>query len=269
VSAQRNAPCGSLPTLAYPEPVAGQRNQTVVEDCLKAIFSVGEWDARGRTNSEVAARLGASASTVSELVRRLTDEGLVEHEPYGAIELTDRGLRQALAMVRRHRLIETYLVDRLGYSWDEVHDEAEVLEHAISDRMLARMDVALGHPWRDPHGDAIPTAGGLLHRPEASPLASLDAGDVGWVARILDEEPELLRWFDEQGVTLDTRITVMGHKPFGGAFTIAIGDDDPTTVDLGIQALSSLWIAPTAPLGSSPTVDGCHYARCQHVGSPA
>ena len=250
--------------------MAGQRSRTVVEDALKAIFSVGEWDARGRTNGDVAARLGASASTVSELVRRLTDEGLVEHEPYGGSELTDDGLRQALAMVRRHRLIETYLVDSLGYSWDEVHDEAEVLEHAISDRMLSRMDVALGHPWRDPHGDAIPTAAGLLHRPEASPLASLDEGDVGWVARILDEEPELLRWFDEQGVILDARVTVIGHKPFGGAFTIAIGEDgEQSTVDLGIQALSSLWIAPTAPLDPSPTADGCHYARCHHVGTPA
>jgi len=248
--------------------VAGQRNRTVVEDCLKAIFSVGEWDVRGRTNSEVAARLGASSSTVSDLVRRLTDEGLVEHERYGAIGLTDAGLRQALAMVRRHRLIETYLVDSLGYSWDEVHDEAEVLEHAISDRMLARMDVALGLPWRDPHGDAIPTADGLLHLPEASPLASLEEGAVGWVARILDEEPELLRWFDEQGLTLDTRVTVVGQKPFGGPFTIAIGEDELTTIDLGIQALSSLWIAPDAPL-ERPLADGCHYARCHHTGSAA
>ena len=248
--------------------MAGQRNRTVVEDCLKVIFSVGEWDVRGRTNSEVAARLGASSSTVSDLVRRLTDEGLVEHERYGAIGLTDAGLRQALAMVRRHRLIETYLVDSLGYSWDEVHDEAEVLEHAISDRMLARMDVALGHPWRDPHGDAIPTADGLLHLPEASPLASLEEGAVGWVARILDEEPELLRWFDEQGLTLDTRVTVVGQKPFGGPFTIAIGEDELTTIDLGIQALSSLWIAPDAPV-ETPLADGCHYAQCHHTGSAA
>jgi DtxR family Mn-dependent transcriptional regulator len=101
-------------------------------------------------------------------------------------------------------------------------------------------------------------------------LAALEAGDVGWVARILDEEPELLLWFDDQGVTLDTRITVIGAKPFGGAFTIAIGeDDDLTTVDLGIQALSSLWIAPAAPVEPSPTAEGCHYARCHHVGSPA
>lgn len=246
--------------------MAGQRNRTVVEDGLKAIFSVGEWDVRGRTNSEVAARLNASASTVSELVRRLTDEGLVEHEPYGAIGLTDAGLAQALSMVRRHRLIETYLVERLDYSWDEVHDEAEVLEHAVSDRMLARMDDSLGHPWRDPHGDAIPTTDGLLHRPQASPLASLDPGDSGWVARILDEEPELLRWFDQQGLTLDTRLTVVGSKPFGGAFTIAIGDDGSTEIDLGIQAVASLWIAPGAPVEMALPA-GCHYEQCVHLGT--
>jgi DtxR family transcriptional regulator, Mn-dependent transcriptional regulator len=245
--------------------VAGQRNQTVVEDCLKAIFSVGEWDERGRTNSEVAARLSASASTVSELVRRLTDDGLVEHERYGAIGLTDAGLRQALSMVRRHRLIETYLVETLGYSWDEVHDEAEVLEHAISDRLLARMDRALGHPWRDPHGDAIPTPDGLLHRPDASPLASMAEDESGWVARILDEEPELLRWFDAEGITLDTRVTVVGNKPFGGALTIAAGDDGHR-VDLGIQAVASLWISPTPP-SADPLPGGCHYATCHHVGT--
>jgi DtxR family Mn-dependent transcriptional regulator len=109
--------------------------------------------------------------------------------------------------------------------------------------MLARMDDALGHPWRDPHGDAIPTPDGLLHRPEARPLASLEPGEVGWIARILDEEPELLRWFGEHGLTLDTRLTVIGHKPFGGAFTVAIGPDGDET--------------------------GCHYAQCHHEGVPA
>lgn len=248
--------------------VAGQRNRTVIEDSLKAIYSVGEWDSRARTNSEIAARLGVSASAMSDLTRRLSDEGLVDHVRYGTIELTDAGLRQALAMVRRHRLIETYLVDRLGYSWDEVHDEAEVLEHAVSDRMLSRMDDALGHPWRDPHGDAIPTPEGILHLPDARPLAALDEGEGGWIARILDEEPELLRWFVDQGITLDAQLTVVRRQPFGGALSVAIGDRGSTRpVDLGIQAVASLWIAPSAPVDLSTTSGGCHYTSCRHIGA--
>jgi DtxR family Mn-dependent transcriptional regulator len=247
--------------------MAGQRSRTVVEDCLKVIFSVGEWDERGRTNSEIAARLGASTSTVSELVRRLTDEGLVEHERYGSVGLTPAGLSEALRMVRRHRLIETFLVEQLGYSWDQVHDEAEVLEHAVSDFMLDRMDEALGRPWRDPHGDAIPTPQGVLHRPDAQPLAALDAGDGGFVARILDEEPELLRWFSEQGIALDSPLTVVEHKPFGGAVEVRLGAEH--TVDLGIQAVAALWISAGAPLEDVTDPYVCHYAGCQHEGEPS
>lgn len=246
--------------------MAGQRNRTLVEDCLKAIFSMGEWDERGRTNSEIAARLNASTSTVSELVRRLTEEGLVDHERYGSIELTPEGLTAALRMVRRHRLIETFLVDQLGYSWDQVHDEAEVLEHAVSDFMLDRMDVALHQPWRDPHGDAIPTPDGVLHRPNAQPLAALDAGDQGFVARILDEAPELLRWFHEQGIALDTPVTVVELKPFGGAVTLQLENPDGPVVDLGIQAVAALWISSTAPLADADP-RSCHYADCRHVGA--
>lgn len=248
--------------------MAVPRNRTIVEDCLKAIFSVGEWDERGRTNSEIAARLGASTSTVSELVRRLTDEGLVDHERYGAIALTPAGLTEALRIVRRHRLIETFLVKQLGYSWDQVHDEAEVLEHAVSDFMLDKMDTALGRPWRDPHGDAIPTPNGVLHRPDARPLAALDMSEGGFVARILDEDPELLRWFDEQQVTLDSPLTVIEHKPFGGAVEVRIGGEDGHSVDFGIQAVASLWISADAPLQGVTEPYSCHYADCHHAGEP-
>lgn len=250
--------------------MAAPRNRILVEDGLKAIFSVGEWDERGRTNSEIAARLHASTSTTSELVRRLTDEGLVEHERYGAIDLTAEGMAQALRMVRRHRLIETFLVEQLGYTWDQVHDEAEVLEHAVSDFMLDRIDSSLGQPWRDPHGDAIPTPGGVLHRPEARPLAALDEGEGGFVARILDEEPELLRWFVEQGITLDTPLTVVERKPFGGAVAVRLGGGEAgPTIDLGIQAVGALWIAATAPLADVTEAYVCHYANCRHLGAPA
>lgn len=245
--------------------MANRRNVVAVEDCLKTIFSVGEWDARARTVGDIAARLKASTSSVSELVRRLTDDGLVEHERYGRVDLTDAGLAKALQMVRRHRLIETYLVTALDYAWDEVHDEAEVLEHAISDLMLDRMDARLGRPWRDPHGDAIPTPEGVLHRPVARPLAELEEGDGGHVVRILDEEPELLRWFADEGIVLDVRLTVRHVKPFGGATEIELGDG--RTVDLGVQAIASLWVAEAPPSADASLPDGCHYASCEHIAA--
>jgi DtxR family Mn-dependent transcriptional regulator len=248
--------------------VANRRNRAAVEDCLKVIFSVGEWDERGRTVGEIAARMRASTSAVSELVRRLSDEGLVEHERYGSVALTDAGLTRALMMVRRHRLIETYLVRELEYRWDEVHDEAEVLEHAISDLMLDRMDRRLGQPWRDPHGDAIPTPDAVLHLPEARPLAELDEGHGGFIVRILDEEPDLLRWFSENGISLDTELTVRERKPFGGALEVSVGPAGSSRIlDLGIQAVASLWISDAPPLPGVTAPFTCHYANCSHITS--
>src|SRR5690606_1966104 len=139
---------------------------------------------------------------------------------YGAITLTPEGRALAVAMVRRHRLIETWLVETFGYAWDEVHDEAEVLEHAVSDRLLARIDESLGRPVRDPHGDPIPAADGSIMIPEAVTLASADAGHVGTVVRISDRDPELLRYLDERGFRLDAPVEVVGREPFGGALTV-------------------------------------------------
>ena len=149
----------------------------------------------------LAERIGVSASTASESIRKLADQGLVHHEKYGAVTLTEAGRRAALAMVRRHRLMETFLVRMLGYSWDEVHDEAEVLEHAVSDRMLDRIDAKLGYPKRDPHGDPIPAADGHVPTPDARQLSVCEDGATGTVARISDADPEMLRYFDSVGIT--------------------------------------------------------------------
>ena len=132
----------------------------------------------------LATRLGVGASTVSETVRRLADSGLVTHQPYGAVELTADGERHALAVVRRHRLIETFLVEVLGYGWDEVHDEAEVLEHAVSDLFVERIAAQLGHPRRDPHGDPIPGADGSLDDPGGQRAVGRRAGRVGGRAHL-------------------------------------------------------------------------------------
>lgn len=177
---------------------------TVVEDYLKVIHGHTEWQPEPITTGALAARLGLAASTVTEMVKKLVVQGLVRHEPYGAIELTEDGTELALRMVRRHRLIETWLVQHVGYTWDEVHDEAEVLEHAMSDRLLDALDEQLGHPVRDPHGDPIPAADGSVTRPSAVTLAGASGGRI---VRISDRDPLLLRHLEAEGLVLDAVVT--------------------------------------------------------------
>lgn len=187
------------------------------QDHLKVIWSAAEWVDSPVTTTALAERLGVAPSTVSEQVRRLVDAGLVLHEPYRPIALTPEGEAQALRMVRRHRLIETWLVAELGYSWDEVHDEAEALEHAVSDLMVERLDARLGFPSADPHGDPIPAADGAVHRPDARPLNTLGVGGSGAVARVDDREPATLRWCEGVGLRPGTTITVLGRGETPGA----------------------------------------------------
>jgi DtxR family Mn-dependent transcriptional regulator len=140
------------------------------------------------------------------MVKKLVASGHVAHAPYGAVRLTDSGRREALRMVRRHRLVETWLVSQYGYDWDEVHDEAEVLEHALSDRLLSTIAEQLGHPRRDPHGDPIPTEEGEVEVPDAVPLSELPARGRGVVARVSDRDAAVLRAVMAAGVRLDSEI---------------------------------------------------------------
>jgi DtxR family Mn-dependent transcriptional regulator len=220
---------------------------TVAQDYLKTIWTAQEWSHEKVSTKLLAERIGVSASTASESIRKLADQGLVNHEKYGAVTLTDAGRRAALQMVRRHRLMETFLVNELGYSWDEVHDEAEVLEHAVSDLMLDRIDAKLGHPTRDPHGDPIPAADGQVPTPPARQLSECENGDAGTVARISDADPEMLRYFDSVGISLDSRLRVVARRDFAGLITVAIGSPDSTegaeaTVDLGSPAAEAIWV---------------------------
>ncbi|GAA4194894.1 metal-dependent transcriptional regulator [Gryllotalpicola kribbensis] len=173
---------------------------STVQDYLKVIWSATEWAPGPVTVTRLAERMGVRKATVSDAVRRLVDAGLLAHEPYGGVELTELGRGHALGMVRRHRLIETFLVDMLGYGWDEVHDEAENLEHAVSDTLVDRIDALLGHPTRDPHGDPIPTRDGLPHLPDAILLADAPAGVPLTVERISDSDPALLRALASRGI---------------------------------------------------------------------
>jgi len=173
---------------------------STVQDYLKVIWSATEWAPGPVTVTRLAERMGVRKATVSDAVRRLVDAGLLAHEPYGGVELTELGRGHALGMVRRHRLIETFLVDMLGYGWDEVHDEAENLEHAVSDTLVDRIDALLGHPTRDPHGDPIPTRDGLPHLPDAILLADAPAAVPLTVERISDSDAALLRALAARGI---------------------------------------------------------------------
>jgi len=216
-----------------------------VEDYVKTIYSHTEWQRDAITPSELASRLGLAPSSVTEMIKKLSRSGLVVHVPYGPVTLTAEGTALALRMVRRHRLIETWLVERFGYGWDEVHVEAEVLEHAMSDRLLDAIAEQLGQPVRDPHGDPIPAADGSVARPPALLLLGAPDGSRGMVVRISDRDPALLRYLTGESITVDVDITVLGRHPFGGALAVRIAGVEGAghEVDLGAEAAAAIWIS--------------------------
>lgn len=213
------------------------------QNYLKAVWLLAEWTDTPVTPSLIAERTELKLSSVSDAVRKLTSQGLLDHTPYGAVELTDEGRAYAVAMVRRHRLIETFLVSTLGYSWDQVHDEAETLEHAVSDFMIDRIDELLGHPTRDPHGDPIPTADGVVRVVAATQLSSVAPGAHVVVERISDDDPELLQFFEDRGIVLGAQLTLQEGAPFSGSLEVVVsGEPDP--VALGKTATDALYVSP-------------------------
>lgn len=214
----------------------------VAQDYLKVIWTAQEWSQERVSTKLLSEKIGVSASTVSEAIRKLSDQGLVDHARYGSIDLTEAGRIAAVGMVRRHRLIETYLMQDLGYGWDEVHDEAEVLEHAVSDLMIARMDAKLGYPERDPHGDPIPAVDGSVLTPPARQLSDLGNGEAGRVARISDSESAMLRYFDSIGIALDVTVTVIERRDFAGTVSIRL-DTGAGSIELGKPAAKAIWLA--------------------------
>ncbi|MFN3866606.1 MAG: metal-dependent transcriptional regulator [Demequina sp.] len=215
--------------------------ETTIEDYLKAVWNAGEWSDAPVTVSALSARLGLSPSSVSEIVRKLTERGLLTHQRYGSVDLTDEGRTIALATVRKHRLIETFLVEYLGYEWDEVHDEAEVLEHAVSDEFVERLAVRLGSPTHDPHGDPIPAADGTLPAEEQTDLASVAQGERVRVARVSDDDPDLLRHLRDVGIDIGVVVEVTARRVSAGTIDLAIGDEDVT---LGLLAARVILTEP-------------------------
>jgi DtxR family Mn-dependent transcriptional regulator len=192
-----------------------------VEDYLKAIYRLSP-QGRPASTSDIAQRLDLSPASVSGMVKRLSEQGLLAHVPYRGVQLTPDGRRAALRMLRRHRLIEAYLVAFLGYTWDTVHDEAERLEHAVSDTLVDRMAAVLGHPTVDPHGDPIPTSEGDIFELASRPLAEVPAGATVEIRRVEEGQPDRLRYIASIGLRPGVQVTVVDRQPFQGPITISV-----------------------------------------------
>ena len=210
-----------------------------VQDYLKAIYVLESYG-QEVTTSQIAARLGVAAPSVSAMVKRLAAQGLVGHDPYRAVQLTEAGAQAALAVVRRHRLVETYLHDALGLPWDEVHDEAEVLEHSVSERVVDAMDRALGHPARDPHGDPIPPKRGRHREIRDEPLQAVPRGRRVRVERVCDHDPAVLRHLAALGLVPGTEVDVEGRDPFGGPLWVRSGGRRHA---LGDELVSAMFVS--------------------------
>lgn len=195
------------------------------EDYLKAIFKLSQ-ESQAATTSSIAAQLGIAAGSVSGMLRRLSERGLVEHVPYYGARLTADGEEEALRTIRRHRIIELFLVEVLGYDWDRVHDEAERLEHAASDDLIGRMAHVLGEPTADPHGAPIPSVEGTLVDRAWPRLEELDAGQTGTVRRVSDEDPAALRYLGELGLRPGTSVRVLEHAPFNGPLVLSVAGQE-------------------------------------------
>lgn len=192
-----------------------------MRDYLKAIHSLRGEEERVAV-SVVADHLGVAAASVSNMVKRLAELDLVRHTPYKGIDLTEAGEQEALRLIRAHRLIELFLTEIVGLQWDEVHEEAEQLEHAVSDRLVERIAELLGHPAVDPHGDPIPTEEGLVDEETLANLTQLEVGQRAEVRRITAQDPAMLQYLSSVGLTPDKTITVMDKGPFEGPLTLLI-----------------------------------------------
>ena len=211
-----------------------------IQDYLKHIFELSEGGKPASTN-DLASRLGVRPASVTGMVQKLasTEPPLVDYRKHQGVTLTPAGERAALEILRHHRLLETWLVQSLGYSWDEVHEEACRLEHVISEDFEARMAAALGDPSRDPHGDPIPSAELVMPEDEACPLSSLRPTQSAIIRRVNDEDPDLLRHLNNLGLIPGVQLEVTAHSPFDNNLTVKIGRQ---TSVLGLSITSKILV---------------------------
>jgi DtxR family transcriptional regulator, Mn-dependent transcriptional regulator len=197
-----------------------------VEDYAKAIFTLESRSQAPVSTNALAERLGITAGSVSAMLKRLGELGVIAHVPYRGVSLTDEGRLIALEVIRHHRLLESYLADALGMPWDRVHDEAEVLEHVISEDLEKLIAAKLGNPTVDPHGDPIPSAELELDEPHTLNLESLEAGEQGVLVRVSDSDPEMLRYLARCGIAPGMRFLVRERQPFGGPLFVRFGEHE-------------------------------------------
>jgi DtxR family transcriptional regulator, Mn-dependent transcriptional regulator len=206
--------------------MASQELRTsAVEDYTKAIYALELRAHEPVTTNALADRLGVTPGSASAMVKRLSELGLAEHRPYHGVSLTEPGRRVALEVIRHHRLLELYLVESLGVPWDRVHEEAEVLEHVLSEELEELIAAKLGDPTHDPHGDPIPTRDLKIEEGSTASLQTLDPGDRAIFTRVSDSDPEMLRFLAARGIAPGDRFEVVDKQPFDGPLYVRFGDD--------------------------------------------
>ncbi|WZO99595.1 metal-dependent transcriptional regulator [Isosphaeraceae bacterium EP7] len=224
-----------------------------VENYVKMIFQISSRESGRPTvgTGELANALDVSPGTVTGMLKTLSESDLATYTPYEGAQLTSSGRRLALAVIRRHRLVELFLARTLQMSWDELHDEAENLEHAVSDRLVDRMDAFLGYPAVDPHGDPIPQADGTLNEPTCEALVQLARGSRFRVVRVVDQHPAFLRYLTECGVEIGVEGTLLENRPEAGAVVIVLRDQP---IAMGVDIAGKVLVSPID--GTGPTAAG-------------
>jgi DtxR family Mn-dependent transcriptional regulator len=211
-----------------------------VENYVKTIFQIcSAQSGKPAATGQLAAALNVSPGTVTSMLKTLSESGLATYTPYEGVRLTPAGNALALRVMRRHRLIELFLAQTLSLAWDEVHEEAEHMEHAVSDRLVDRIDVYLGHPQVDPHGDPIPRADGSLETPASRTLAECQVGSQFRLARVVDQSPEFLRFLTESGLTLGALGAVLANRIEAGIVTVLV---DGQQTALGREAAEKIFV---------------------------
>lgn len=204
----------------------GGLSHQAIEDYLKTIYTLSN-DGDLVSTSQLAQARGVRAASVTGMIKRLADLKLVDYEKSKGVTLTPSGEKIALEVLRHHRLIETYLIEALGFSWDEVHDQADILEHVISEKLEERIDTVLNFPEFDPHGAPIPQKDGSIPQKDTEKLIDLPPGSKGTVAEILqDDDAEMLRYFAQKGIRPGVRLEIVDKAPFDGPLTLLINDTE-------------------------------------------